>query len=102
MVGAVAGKDLSHRRSDSMLLGSRRGGEVGREASTMGLHVGRGLGFGIRHIWILPPAQMGRRSAKIATRKVMTLTSPSSASVFTVQNLGVIFPSQIKILAFTE
>ncbi|KAG0562459.1 hypothetical protein KC19_9G148300 [Ceratodon purpureus] len=58
-----AGKDSSHSASDVQFLGSRR------EAGSMWLNVGRRGNLGSRQFWILPPAQMGRRSSKIATKK---------------------------------
>jgi hypothetical protein len=63
-MGAAAGKDSSHRAPDVQFLGSRR------EAGSMWLNVGRRGNLGSRQFWILPPAQMGRRSSKIATKKV--------------------------------
>lgn len=64
MVGAVVGKDFSQSASDMQFLGSQR------EASSMWLNVSKRGNLSSRHIWILPPAQMGRRSSKIATKKV--------------------------------
>lgn len=57
------GKDFSQSASDMQFLGSQR------EASSMWLNVSKRGNLSSRHIWILPPAQMGRRSSKIATKK---------------------------------
>lgn len=67
MVGPVAGKDFSYRASDLQFLGSRR------EFGNVWLNVGRRGNLGSRQFWILPPAEMGRRSSKIATKKVAPL-----------------------------
>jgi hypothetical protein len=53
---AIGGKDSKQRTA----------GNVGMMWEYPGSHVPQGT----RQIFILPPTQMGRRSAKIATRKV--------------------------------
>ena len=68
VVGDVVGKVSSHRASELQFLGSRR------EVGSMWVNVGRHGNLGSRQFWILPPAQMGRRSAKIATKKVAHLS----------------------------
>jgi hypothetical protein len=66
----AAEKNFAQRSFEMLLPGSLRVGEICGDASTVWLPVEKSGNLGIRRFRILPPVQMGRRSSKIAIRKV--------------------------------
>ena len=69
----AAEKNFTHRSFEMLLPGSSRVGEICGDTSTVWLPVEKSGNLGIRRFRILPPVQMGRRSSKIAIRKVWFL-----------------------------